>query len=135
MALKPEISIMGALATAAVVVGIRQAFTPPTADIQGMPAGQPDIEAAGKRALWTSIGVVSIVSLMARDPAIFTVGGLTAAGLELHDQYANWTETLSMGGRAMTPSEMLSEGTAYAGPSAPAEDMQSYEMFEESELV
>lgn len=135
MALRPEVSIMGALATAAVVIGIRQAFTPPTADIQGMPAGQPDIEAAGKRALWTSIGVVSIVSLLAKDPAIFTVGGLTAAGLELHDQYANWTETLSMGGRAMTPSEMLSEGTGYDGPAAPSEGVETYEMFEEPELV
>lgn len=135
MALKPEISIMAALATAGIVVAVRQSFTPPTADIQGMPAGQPDIEAAGKRALWTSIGIVSIVSLLAKDPAIFTVGGLTAAGLELHDQYANWTETLSMGGRPMTPSEQLSEGSAYDGPAAPAESLGAYEMFEDSELV
>lgn len=134
MALDKNVSIMGSLATLAAVMAIHQNLTPPIADIQGMPAGVADIDVAEKRATWTSIGVVSLISLLAKDPTIFVVGSAGTFGMSMLTKHANWTEPLS-GGRVMTPSEAMSAGSAYSGP-APAESgMQTYEMFDDSGVM
>lgn len=125
---------MGSLATLAAVYAIHSNFTPPVADIQGMPAGVADIDVAEKRATWTSIGVVSLVSLLAKDPTIFVVGSAGAFGMSLATKHANWTEPL-VGGRTLTPSEQLSAGSAYSGP-APAEGaVQAYEVFDDAGMM
>lgn len=130
MAFSREMSVMGSLATLAAVFAIHQNFTPPIADIQGMPAGVADIDVAEKRATWTSIGVVSLVSLLAKDPTIFVVGSAGTVGLALMTKHANWTEP-TIGGRTLTPSEMMSAGAAYSGPE-PAAATETYEMFEDA---
>lgn len=130
MAFSREMSVMGSLATLAAVFAIHQNFTPPIADIQGMPAGVADVDVAEKRATWTSIGVVSLVSLLAKDPTIFVVGSAGTVGLSLMTKHANWTEP-TIGGRTLTPSEQMSAGSAYSGPE-PAAATETYEMFEET---
>lgn len=134
MALDRSVSVMGSIATLAAVYAVHSNFTPPVADIQGMPAGVPDIDVAEKRATWTCIGVVSVISLLAKDPTIFVVGSAGTFGLSLATKHANWTEPL-MGGRTMTPSEQMSAGAAYSGP-APAESATTaYEMFDDGVMA
>lgn len=130
MAFSREMSVMGSLATLAAVFAIHQNFTPPIADIQGMPAGVADVDVAEKRATWTSIGVVSLVSLLAKDPTIFVVGSAGTFGLSMMTKHANWTEP-TIGGRTLTPSEQMSAGSAYSGPE-PAAATETYEMFEDA---
>lgn len=75
MALKPEISIMAALATGGVVYGIFQTSLPSVSDVRTVEAQNVDIESAERGAAWEAAAVVSAISLIAKDPAIFIVGG------------------------------------------------------------
>jgi len=134
MALSREFSVMGSLATLAAVFAIHQNVTPPIADIQGMPAGVAEIDVAEKRATWTSIGVVSLVSLLAGDATIFVVGSLGTAGLSLMTKHANWTEPLT-NGRTLTPSEQMSAGSAYSGPEPAESGVMPYEMFDDGGVL
>lgn len=134
MALDRNVSVMGSLATLAAVFAIHQNITPPIADIQGMPAGVADIDVAEKRATWTCIGVVSLVSLLAKDPTIFVVGSVGTFGMSMMTKHANWTEPLT-NGRTMTPSEQLSAGSAYTGPEPAEAATQTYEMFDDAGVM
>lgn len=75
MALKPEVSLGVALATATVVYGVHQAATPSNADIRSLESNNVDVQAAERAATWTSAVLVSGISLLAKDPTIFIVGG------------------------------------------------------------
>jgi len=134
MAFSREMSVMGSLATLAAVFAIHQNITPPIADIQGMPAGVADVDVAEKRATLTCIGVVSVVSLLAKDPTIFVVGSAGTFGMSMLTKHANWTEPLT-NGRTMTPSEQLSAGSAYTGPEPAEAATQTYEMFEDAGVM
>lgn len=131
MALKPEASVLGGIAVAALVFGIHQQATPSQSDIQALPQGTPDIDRAEKTATWLSIVAVSGISLLARDPGIFIIGSGATIGMSLWTKRSNWSE--SVVGRYLSPSEAMQAGTASTGP-APAET-QPYEMFAESQFV
>jgi 4-amino-4-deoxy-L-arabinose transferase-like glycosyltransferase len=75
MSLKPEASIMVGLAVAALVHAIYQGATPPLTDIRSAEPGDPDVDSAERTAAWTAAGAVSGVSLIAKDPTIFVIGG------------------------------------------------------------
>lgn len=128
MALPKEYSLMGGLAVGAVVFAVHSNFTPTMADIQALPAGTPDIDAAERKATWISAGVVAGISLLAKDPTIFVVGSAVTIAMAFATRGANWTE--SIGGKFLTPSEQSSAGSANTGP-APAE-VEPYHMFESS---
>lgn len=130
MALKPEASILGGLAVAALVFGIHQQATPSQADIQALPAGTPDIDSSEKTATWLSVIAVSGVSLLARDPGIFILGSAATVGMALWTRKSNWAE--SIGGRFLSPAEEQAAGTQATGP-APAETVP-YEMFAGSDF-
>ncbi|MFJ2952936.1 hypothetical protein ACIO8H_35790 [Streptomyces sp. NPDC087226] len=131
MALKPEASILGGLAVAALVFGIHQQATPSITDIQALPQGTPDIERAEKAATWTSIVAVSGISLLARDPGIFLIGSGATIAMSIWTKNANWTESIM--GRYLSPSEAASAGTQSTGP-APMET-QPYEPFAQSQFL
>lgn len=89
MALKPEISLGVGLATAAVVYGVYQNATPTIADIR---AGSPNdeiVEGTRKMAAWTAAAVVAGISLIARDPTVFIIGGTMVVGLDWWHRHAN----------------------------------------------
>jgi hypothetical protein len=73
--LKPEVSLGIALATAGVVAAIYMNATPSMADIRSADSENTDIDSSRKMAAWMSAGVVSAISLIARDTTIFVVGG------------------------------------------------------------
>ncbi|MGW7281664.1 hypothetical protein ACWGIV_25875 [Streptomyces sp. NPDC054844] len=114
MALKPEFSVMGGLAVGALVFAIHSQATPTQADMQGLPAGTPDIDAAERKATILSAGVVSAVSLIAGDPTIFVMGSAMTIALALWTRHSNWVE--GIGGKYLTQSESAAAGTTTTGP-------------------
>jgi hypothetical protein len=91
MALKPEISLGLAAATAALVWGIFQGHMPATADMRSNPPNA-SVESMRKVATVEAIVVVSGISLLAKDPTIFIVGGSMVAiesWIRLHAQQVN----------------------------------------------
>lgn len=131
MALKPEASILGGLAVAALVFGIHQQATPSQVDLQASPAGAPELESATKAATWMSVVAVSGISLLARDPGIFIIGSAATVAMKLWTDHSVWQE--SAVGRYLSPAEAASAGTQSTGP-APVET-QPYEMFAESQFL
>jgi hypothetical protein len=114
MALKPEFSVMGGLAVAAIVFAIHSQATPTQADIQALPAGTPDIDSAERKATIMSAGVVSGISLIARDPTIFVMGALMTTAMAVWTRHSNWME--SVGGKYLGQAQSAAAGTSSAGP-------------------
>lgn len=94
--LKPEASIGTGLAVCAVVYAIHSNFTPTMADLQALPAGNADTDAAERKATWLSAGVVAGVSLLAKDPTIFVLGSAATIALAWFSRHATWTESKTM---------------------------------------
>jgi hypothetical protein len=92
MALKPEVSITIAAATAAVVYGIFQVEVGASvADVRNDQPYSSIGTTAINSAAWTSAAVVAGISLLAKDPTVFVVGGALAAGLTWKFKHANST--------------------------------------------
>lgn len=87
--LKPEISIGAGLAVATLVYAIYQNATPSVADIRTLTEGNEDIKKAERGASWLAGGAVAGVSLIARDPVIFIVGGSMVIAMAWWTRHAN----------------------------------------------
>lgn len=117
--LPPQASIGVGLATSALVYSIYQKGLPPIADIRVAASQDRDIRASEKQATWTATGLVAGVSLIARDPDIFVIGGLTVIVLAWYHRHANMVSPLT--GKAvqeirapeLIPETQLEEPTAY----------------------
>lgn len=79
--LKPNENLMLAAAVGAVVYGTYNIALPTIADTRGLPGNVEDIDKAEKAATWGSVAVVSAISLLAKSPEVFVVGGLMTIGL------------------------------------------------------
>lgn len=98
--LKPEISLPVAAAVATLVYGIYTQATPSIADIR---VGQPNdvnIEGARKGAAWAAAGSVAAISLITKDPTVFTVGGAMVVLMDWWTRHANAVDPAT--GRAST---------------------------------
>lgn len=122
MALKPEFSIMAGLATATVVYGVYQVAMPSVADVRSLQPQNRDIASAERSASWVSAGVVAGVSLIARDPTIFIIGGVVVIGMAWMHRHANAVHPDT--GTASTPRvPAVSQAEVpqqYHAPTAPA---------------
>lgn len=87
--LKPEVSIGVGLATAAVVYGVYTTALPNVADVRSLPQGTNDTVAAEKTAAWMSAAVVGAISLIAKDPTVFILGGSMVVALSWWYKHAN----------------------------------------------
>lgn len=101
LGLKPEVSLPVALATAAVVYGIYSNATPTIADIRSVRPNDSTIESSRKFATWTSAAVVAGVSLIAKDPTIFILGGSMVIIMDWATRHGNAVSPLS--GKAAVP--------------------------------
>lgn len=124
MALKIENSVLAGLATATVVYGVYQAALPSSADIRSLDAQNTDVAGAEKVAEWTSAAIVSGVSLIAKDPTIFIIGGSMVIAMAWVARHANAvTPTLKSLVPAQTPRVTQTEAPAeYSSAKAPAYD-------------
>jgi len=121
MALKIETSVLAGLATGTLVYGIYQAALPTQADIRSLESNNSDISKSEKVAAWTSAAVVSAVSLIAKDPTIFVIGGSVMVALSWMNRHANAVAP-SMG--MLVPAQMprvaqTEAPETYATPKAP----------------
>lgn len=124
--LKPEASIGTSLAVCAVVYAIHSNFTPSMADMQGLPMGNADTDAAERKATWLSAGVVGAVSLLARDPTIFVLGSAATIALAWFSRHATWTESKAGPAIGAPGQSMVSPGDTAVGPQMTTQD---YTMF------
>lgn len=131
MALKPEFSVMGGLAVAAIVFAIHAQATPSQADIQALPAGTPDIDSAERKATILSAGVVSGISLIAGDPTIFVMGALMTTAMAVWTRHSNWME--SVGGKYLGQAQAAASGTASSGPQVA--ETAAYVPFQQSDFA
>lgn len=87
--LKPEGSLTLGVAVGAMVYGVYNYSLPTTAVMQATQVQSMDIEAARRKAAITTVALVSVVSLMAKDKTIFVLGGLMVIALDIHARVAN----------------------------------------------
>lgn len=87
--MKAEVSVPAALAVAALVGGIYANATPPLTDIRSAEPGNADIQATRKQAAWLAAGAVAGISLLAKDPTIFVLGGGMVIALDWYHRHAD----------------------------------------------
>jgi hypothetical protein len=95
VALKPEASITVGLATAGVVYGIFAQATPSIADIRVASPNDEHIATSERTATWQAAVVVSGISLIARDPTIFILGGAMVVAMAWWTRHANAVNPLT----------------------------------------
>lgn len=107
MALKPESSVMIGLATAALVWSIYSNATPSIADIRVAAPGDPDVSSSRAAATRTAAFAVSGISLIAKDPGIFIIGGAMVIAADFLHRHANMvnpeTGRMQLPGMKATP--------------------------------
>jgi hypothetical protein len=101
MSLKPEVSLGVGLATAAVVWAVYSNATPNITDVRAAPPSDPHVDSSRKLASWTAAGVVAGISLLAKDPTVFILGGSMVVVLDWWHRHAN--EVNPDTGRATLP--------------------------------
>lgn len=89
MALKPEVSLPIALATGAVVYGIFQVQLPSTAEVKSTMPNNQHLQSSRRTATIVALAVSGGISLMAKDPSIFVVGGTLAVVLDFVHRHAD----------------------------------------------
>ena len=89
MSLKPNESIMAGLATGAVVYSVFNQATPSIADIRTAAPNDATIDTSRKQAVIMSAGLVGAISLIAKDPTIFIIGGAIIIGMDWWTRHAN----------------------------------------------
>jgi hypothetical protein len=87
--LKPEASLMVGLATAAVVYSVYSGAFPSVVDVRTNPPEDLDVARTERTAAVLSTGVVAGISLIAKDPTVFIIGGLTVLGMSWWYRHAN----------------------------------------------
>jgi hypothetical protein len=95
MALEPPASIGVGLATAGLVLAIHSQATPSMADIRVAAPNDDHIDTSERAASWLSVGIVAGVSLLAKDPTIFIIGGATVVAIAWWTRYGNAVNPLT----------------------------------------
>jgi hypothetical protein len=85
----PDSKVTIGLAQAAVVFEIYQHYLPTHTDIRAADAHNSDVEAARKKAAWTSALFLGLVFFMTQDIDSATIGGAALAGIDLMTKHAN----------------------------------------------
>jgi len=121
--MKAETSIVAGVSVAALVYAIYSNATPSIADVRVAKPHDADIEASRKLAAWTSAGVVSAVSLIAKDGTIFVLGGGMIIALDWWHRHAN--EVTPLTGTATAPNMVPVETQMSADSEYGYEDMMT----------
>lgn len=87
--LKPDQSLIASLAVISATYAIYSNGLPSIADIRTAQPGNQDIDSSERSAAWMAAGVVGLVSVLAKDPTVFILGGATVIGLSWWYRHAN----------------------------------------------
>lgn len=96
--LSKEGSILGAAAIGTAVYGIYQLALPTIADTRAAPSHDANLYASERAASWATAGLVAGISILAKDPTIFTVGGIMVIGMAWWHRHSNAVEP-ALGGQ------------------------------------
>ena len=110
MALKPNEQIIVAASIAVAVYGIFQLNAPNLADVKASAPGGPtsvNTHKSVKTAVWTSAVLVSGLAILAKDPAIFIVGGLMTSVEGWKYYHAN---SVDAKGNVIAPGSAMNNG-------------------------
>lgn len=94
MPLKAEVSIPLALATGTFVYSIYNRM-PTNTDIRATPVGEQNVDKVRKQNAIIAAGAVAGISLLAKDPTIFIVGGATLVAIDWAVRINNFTNPLT----------------------------------------
>lgn len=119
MALTREGSIGVGLASAGLVVAIHMKAAPTSPDIRAANPNDPHIAGSERMATWTSVIAVSAISLIARDPTVFIIGGATAVVMAWWSRVDNTMNPLTI----LTSQEGMVGADAQQVPVATNEDV------------
>lgn len=119
MGLSRETSLGVGLATAALVWGVYNSALPSIAETRVNAAADDDLASAERMATWTSAAVVSGISLIAKDPTVFVMGGAMTVVLAWWHRHSNSLNPLtgsavSPGGRQVA-TELRDAAAGYSG--------------------
>jgi len=89
MALKPPESLITGLAVATVVYAVYEHTLPSVADTRASSPNNATLDKSRQTATWTAAGIVAGVSLLAKDPTIFVIGGTVLVALDFSHRHAN----------------------------------------------
>lgn len=95
MARKPEVSLGLGLGVATLVIGVHASRLPDAASQRVGEPGDVNLEAVRRQNSWIAAGIVSGVSLLAKDPTIFIMGGLTIVAIDWVTRINNWNDPVS----------------------------------------
>jgi hypothetical protein len=125
--LKPETSILVGLSVGAVVYSVYSNATPTIADIRSAPPNDTNIANSRKQAAFMSAGLVGAISLIAKDPTIFIIGGAIIIGMDWWTRHANAVnpKTGSLTGPGTAPT-MTSAPVSTAGMGSATDQQVSY---------
>ncbi len=87
--LNPPTTVMVGAATAGLVFGAYQFAVPNVADIHASEPNNGAVIAGRKKAVWTSVAILSGITLLTRDRTVFTMGGIMLAALDFNIRHAN----------------------------------------------
>lgn len=107
--LSKDQSILGALAIGTAVYGIYNLALPSIADARSAPSHDDNLASSERAATWATAGLVSVVSILAKDPTIFTTGGLMVIGMAWWHRHSNAVEP-ALGGMVVPhPQQVMAD--------------------------
>ena len=101
--MKPDTEMSIALAASVMAYGAYQLALPSAADIRSLEPNNKDIQSAERVAAWTAATLVSLVALMTKSPAVFTLGGATVIASSWTTRHADQVSNVSHKASAMVP--------------------------------
>jgi hypothetical protein len=109
--MKPDAEVSIALATGVMAYGAYQLALPSMADIRSLEPNNKDIQSSERVAAWTAAGLVSLVALLTKSPAVFSVGGLVVIASSWTTKHADKVSNVTKKASAMVPNPAMgSEG-------------------------
>jgi len=123
--LKPSESVMVAIATGALVYGVYDRSLPDIATVHQTEPYNINIDAARKKAMWTSAAVVGGAVLLTKDPNVLMVGAGMFLLLEWSMRHANSTHPNTGKMVQKSASDAMMDGYAMADDNGEYSD--SYE--------
>lgn len=94
--LKPEASTVAGLATIGAVFGIYQLSLGSVAQVSATEANHPVLDSSRKKAGYSSLVLVSALTLLTRDANLFILGGGTIIAMELSYRHGIMSNPQSM---------------------------------------
>jgi len=101
--MKPESEVSIALATSVMAYGAYQLALPSVADIRSLEPGNADIQGAERTAAWVAAAGVSLVALLTKSPAVFTLGGATVVAASWMTRHADRVSSVSGKAASLIP--------------------------------